>query len=277
MEQESHDSGEPCGLYIDAENLLDDAQGLVKSLIDEWPSEKAPFPTKVTLYVRADTVELWNAWTVIIGQGIEFEVKGIQHFTRQQSKNSADIAIALDAFCDFVRHKVSHVAVLSDDSDFISLFAKIRTETSSVSTEKDGIPFLWIMTDRDGTKTPNVQRFFPKEYVHLIHGPLKQQPAKFKMEAYDVASSEQNLTREKEIARAIISDIDLGTFKSTDCRKIIERTCPRHQLVGLPSNRFGIEFLSMIWPILEAMGVEKGSSKPVKYKMTQAAKDSLNH
>ena len=74
-----------CGLYIDAENLQEDAQKLVKVLLDDWPTEKAPHPSRVNLYVRADTVELWNAWTARRGGTIGFEVKGIQHFSRQQS------------------------------------------------------------------------------------------------------------------------------------------------------------------------------------------------
>ena len=176
-------NAESCGLYIDVENLQIDAQELVGSLIGNWPSEKAPRPTKMILYVKADMVELWNAWTVNLSGGIQVEVKGIQHFTVQQSKNSADIAIALDAVTDLVNRRVNFVAVLSDDSDFISLFAKVRTETAEIQTRLGRIPFLWIMTDRDGTKTPNIRRIynvsFPRNTFISSRDHRNMQPCQF--------------------------------------------------------------------------------------------------
>ena len=276
-------NAESCGLYIDVENLQTDAQELVGSLIGNWPSDKAPFPTKATLYVKADMVELWNAWTVNLSGGIQVEVKGIQHFTVQQSKNSADIAIALDAVTDILHHRVDFVAVLSDDSDFISLFAKVRTETAEIQTKLGRIPFLWIMTDRDGTKTPNMQRFFPKEYVHFIPVPSKHEtlPVPTKSDRPKSTANDNpvvvSTTPEELIAQAIIRSTDVGLFKSTDCIPVIKQTRPGHTLVALPSNRFGIQFSEMIWPFLKAKGVERGRSKPIRYKMTQAAKDSLDH
>ena len=45
-------------------------------------------------------------------------VRGIQHFSKNASKNSADIALALDAVCDLMTDSVQHIVVVSDDSDF---------------------------------------------------------------------------------------------------------------------------------------------------------------
>ena len=276
-------NAESCGLYIDVENLQTDAQELVGSLIGNWPSEKAPRPTKMILYVKADMVELWNAWTVNLSGGIQVEVKGIQHFTVQQSKNSADIAIALDAVTDLFNRRVNFVAVLSDDSDFISLFAKVRTETAEIQTRLGRIPFLWIMTDRDGTKTPNMQRFFPKEYVHFIPVPSKHEtlPVPTKSDRPKSTANDNpvvvSTTPEELIAQAIIKSTDVGPFKSTDCIPVIKRAFQGNPLSSLPENQFGKQFLDTIWPLLEVRGVKLTKTKPNRYEMTQAAKDSLSH
>ena len=283
MAQTNSHTAESCGLYIDVENLQNDAQELVGSLINNWPLEKVPRPTQVTLYVRADMVELWNAWTMNIPAGIRVNVKGIQHFTIQQSKNSADIAIALDAVTDLFKQRANHVAVLSDDSDFISLFAKVRTEIADTSNGSGRVPFLWIMTDRDGTKTPNMERFFPKEYVHFIAGSstvkaLTDPANSVTSELIDEkATSAVGTTPEENIAKAIIKEMPLGRFKSTDCRTIIRRTAPGNPLANLPDNQLGVQFLDRVWPFLKSHGVELPRTKPNRYEITQVAKDSLSH
>ena len=274
-------TAESCGLYIDVENLQIDAQELVSSLIGDWPSDKAPHPTKMTLYVKADMVELWNAWSINIDSEMSVKVKGIQHFTIQQSKNSADIAIALDATIDLLKHRVNFVAVLSDDSDFISLFAKVRAETTEIQSKIGRIPFLWIMTDRDGTKTPNLQRFFPEEYVHIIPGPLNFEipPGRTKFNSSKPSANDNSVVvpmyTKDLIAQAIIKSIDVGPFKSTDCKPIIKRTFPENPLGPLPENQFGKQFLDTIWPLLESRGVKLTKTKPNRYEMTQAAKESI--
>ena len=227
--------------------------------------------------------ELWNAWTISMADQASFTVKGIQHFSLQHSKNSADIAIALDAATDFLKQKVHYVAVLSDDSDFISLFAKIREEHTTSGNPKGRVPFLWIVTDRDKTKTPNLERFFPGECVHVAQSLVEDS----KLSKLDVDNSLQNspankpdrtgtITDEIEsVARAIISETELGPFKSTDCKAIVKRVIPNSTLGSLPDNQFGKQFLDNIWPKLELYGVEWLGTKPVKYEMTQIAKDYL--
>ena len=41
------------GLYVDLENLHADGQSMVENLIENWP-DKAPSPSRLSLYVRAD-------------------------------------------------------------------------------------------------------------------------------------------------------------------------------------------------------------------------------
>ena len=95
--------------------------------MEHWP-DKAPAPSRLTLYVRADQVELWRLWAASRFSDLEVVVKGTQHFSMTSTKNSADIAIATNAMADLIVGRVAHVALLSDDSDFISLYGAVRDE-----------------------------------------------------------------------------------------------------------------------------------------------------
>ena len=134
-----------------------------------WP-DTAPTPSRLTLYVRADQVELWRLWAVDQFSNVQVIVKGIQHFSRDSSKNSADIAIATNAIADFVRGRIDHVVVLSDDSDFISLYASIHDE---VDQNEGATPFLWVVTDRHKSLSANVKQFVPRNILHVISADVR--------------------------------------------------------------------------------------------------------
>lgn len=268
----------PSGLYIDVENLKSDAKNLIITLLETWPST-TPRPTKIALYVRADMVELWKMWAHTNINGHAVEVNGIQHFTAQQSKNSADIAIAVESISDLLNGLIHHIAVFSDDSDFISLFAKIRTETKDIQGRLGRIPFLWILTDRHGTKTPNIVEFFSPEYLHIVQGtshtPAPQTSA---VSEQNQQSNNQGKSKSQNelVAEAIIQEIDIREFKSVDCQEIVKLRFPNHPGVKQGGAPFGEYIAKTIWPLLEAKGVEliEGSA-PRRYKMTQAAKNSI--
>ena len=142
------------GLYIDVENLQDRARTVIEGLIADWPVE-VPKLRQLNLYVRADQAQLWELWANSKFPGLQINVKGIQHFSLL-AKNSADITIAVDAVSDFLTKKVSFICLLSDDSDFISVHAKVR----ELQPQKQ-VPFLWILTDREGTKSTTIRDYFP--------------------------------------------------------------------------------------------------------------------
>ena len=87
------------GLYVDVENLKADGRAMVQGLIENW-SGKAPRPSRLSLYVRADQVDLWRLWAASRFTDLEVKVNGTQHFSLPSSKNSADIAIATNAIAD---------------------------------------------------------------------------------------------------------------------------------------------------------------------------------
>ena len=257
-------------LYVDVENLQSHAQELLVLLLENWPP-KIPRPTKVVLYVRADMVELWRTWALANISEQMVEVNGVQHFAASQSRNSADIAIAVEAVSDLLKGLAHHVAVFSDDSDFISLFAKIRAETKDIQARMGRIPFLWILTDRASTKTPNIHQFFPPEYLHVVRA-APEEPAPM---AGPLSINAKTESMEESIALAIIRELPIGTFKSPDVQTVIKRDFHEHPMASLDSMKFGTEFLNTIWPHLQRRGVKSPAQKPRRYEMTQAAKDSI--
>ena len=145
------------GLYIDVENLGADGQLTIANLVDNWPTI-APIPIRMILYVRADNVELWRLWATSRFKDLDVKVNGTQHFSKSATKNSADIAMAVNAMADMLTKRVSHVVVFSDDSDFISLYCAILDEPD-IQILDDKTPFSWVVTDREGSVSETVKQF----------------------------------------------------------------------------------------------------------------------
>lgn len=259
-------------LYIDVENLLDIAREAILSVIDDWPDE-VPEPTTLRLYTRADQTGLWQIWTADKFPSLDVQVKGVQHFTATGSKNSADISIALDALADLLQDRASHIAILSDDSDFASLFLKIKYELSIEKSQK--LPFTWFVTDRLGTRSSTLTDFLPSEYLHMIYCAPVQEP-KSKKKRVQI-KKESSASQEEQIVLKIIEKIQVGTFKSTDCKKIVTTHFPKHALAKADSPSFGTQFLNTLWPILEKYGVLQANRGrgPRKYEMTEVAKNKI--
>ena len=156
------------GLYIDVENLHPDGQAVIDALIDGWPPNW-PTPSRLNLYTRADQAELWRVWAEHRFGNLQVAAHGTQHFSWSATKNSADIAIAINAISDLVLGRVDNVVVLSDDSDFISLFVAIRDE-SGIPRIDNRPPFLWAVTDRKGPLSTTVEQFFPPTHLHIVSG-----------------------------------------------------------------------------------------------------------
>ncbi len=299
------------GLYVDIENLRESAKSMVGSLVESWP-ETFPSPGLITLYVPADQVELWRMWGISRFKGAQVRVRGIQRFSGHLSKNSADIAIATDAVADFVRGRVRHVAVFSDDSDFMSLYVKIREEAGGSADA----PFLWVLTDRRGTKSYNIRRYFPSDHIFVLrsagnHGASSrtagQAPAQRQRDHRDQRGRAQPAPRaaapahgpggnggdrparpplrgagaaqadpvaDRVIAEAIVERMPVGYFKSTDCQSIIREMYPNHPLAHASSGAMGQRFVKSLLPLLMEMGVTEPNPnrRPRRYQITEDAK-----
>ncbi len=256
-------------LYIDVENLQDIAKRAILSTVECWP-DGFPQPTMLRLYVRADQTELWQIWATNKFPSLDVQVKGVQHYILKGSKNSADMSLALDALSDILQGRATHIAILSDDSDFASLFAKIKSELQG--KENQNIPFHWFVTDRPDTRSPTLNDFFPTEYLQMINCTSVKQIESERKQGSSIGRLDSS--EEEQIALNIIKDIPVGLFKSTDCKKIIEFYFPQHSLANTDSATFGTQFLKTLWPLLEKYGVLQANpgKKPRKYEMTKDAK-----
>lgn len=253
-------------LYVDTENLRDSAQTLIESAIESWP-EQAPPVARLNLYVRADLVQLWDLWAASRFPDLTVMVHGIQHFSGQPTKNSADIALAIDAVADFMAGATQFAAVMSDDSDFIALYAKLR-QLAEGST-----PFLWVLTDRPGTRSTTIRDYFPSAHIHVVSAPLTDRaepaPSTAPVPDNDVEDPTEPFAA---MAAAIIRELPVEPFKSTDCQPIIKKHWSDHPMATMPGPKFGTEFANDIWPLLKERGVKLVGTGPRRYEMTAAAK-----
>lgn len=272
------------GLYVDLENLQghDFAQRFLVSLTQNWPSDIPPLGI-VRLYARADTQVLWEMWSDSQFADVGVAVKGVQHFSKNASKNSADIALALDAVCDLMTDSVQHIVVVSDDSDFAALFGKVRELRLGSRADSAQTPFLWIMTNREHMRSKVVEAFSPNVYVRKMDVEIGEPPAAdeggdTQFNATELVQSvlrysANGVPTSEEIANAIIQDIAIGSFKSTDCQSIISGRWPGCEWEGMDGPNFGHRFIADILPALKRYGVrEYPNTKPRRYVMTRNAK-----
>lgn len=259
------------GLYVDVENLTDVAKEAITYVFDNWP-EGVPHPHMLRLYVRADQVDLWKVWANDKYPSLDIQVAGVQHYALQGSKNSADIALALDSITDLLRNRTTHAAVLSDDSDFVALFIKITQEIPKLDGGKS--PFIWFQTNRSDTRSSILEEFLPSDYVKIVICPEKKTSAARRK---GKSSTEQKESQDELIAKTIIESIPVGLFKSADCIKLMKHQFPEHPLAKLDHVNFGTHFVKTIWPILERYGVRvpNPNKKPKRYEMTEEAKQKV--
>ena len=147
-------------IYVDTENLRDSdhAQTMVAQVVANWPADRPPL-SGLSLYVRADRVASWEMWAEASYPDLRVRVRGVQHFSSNKAKNSADLAITADAVADLVTGQAVAIAVVSNDSDFGALFVKVKELAHSVGVKQP--PFLWITSPEAGGLSAELERFIP--------------------------------------------------------------------------------------------------------------------
>ena len=236
-------------------------------VIESWPDKMHPLK-RLNLYVQADQTQLWELWAECQFSHLAVTVRGIQHFSKQPSKNAADITIAVDAVADFMSGATQFVAVMSDDSDFIALYAKLR------ELSQEEAPFLWVMTDRDKTRSATIRDYFPNDHIHVVSFPTKTKTPSAPPTSTPLGRGDDS-KQFPEMAELIIENIPVGVFKSTQCQPMIKKRWPKHPMATMPGNRFGTEFANKLWPMLKERGVKLKKEKPRKYEMTKEAKRTI--
>ena len=65
-------------VYVDVENLGGSAQELISQVVEELSSDSAQrAPTSLSLYVRADKLELWRIWADGKWPQLDLRVRGV--------------------------------------------------------------------------------------------------------------------------------------------------------------------------------------------------------
>ena len=159
----NHPASAGAAIYVDTENLRepDLAQDVIAQTVADWPAEYPPVGS-LSLYVRADKVALWRMWLEATYPELARRVRGVQHFSREMAKNSADLAITADAIGDLAAGQAGYIAVISNDSDFGALFVKVREMALDAGWER--LPFLWITAPGGGAISPEIERFIPDRF-----------------------------------------------------------------------------------------------------------------
>lgn len=274
-------------IYVDTENLRDSdhAQTLVGRIVADWPNDRPPLGN-LSLYVRADRVASWEMWAEATYPNLQVRVRGVQHFTNNKAKNSADLAITADAVADLVTGQANAVAVVSNDSDFGALFVKVKELARSVGVEQT--PFLWITSPEAGGLSPELERFIPDslrwDLSNAALPPVSQRPVAQpdppqlpepeRPPALSPAIQATSPDSQNEaIADELIRRLPVGKFKVTDAHEVFQQLWPEHPAASGPAQ-FGTFLLKEVWPILQKRGVlMTRKSSPRTYEITQAAKD----
>ena len=268
-----------CGIYVDVENLPS-AKSIIRELVSSWPS-LIPRPSQLSLYVRADQTALWRAWAESQFPDLAVRPKGIQHLSGTKGKNAADIELVMDAVADFLLGRITYVAVVSDDSDFISLYSKIRDEQESFGYTPGNVPFLWVLTDRAKNQSATIGEYFPGSHIHVVRlatpkGKTTEKPQADIAQTTAIPLGENGSPVALELALAITAEIPTGNFKSIRCKPIIQRLASDHPLATAEGAGFGSRFSTEIWPVLKQLGVKKHNNKGgrLRYEITEAAKEN---
>ena len=276
-------------LYVDTENLRDPeyARQVVAAVAANWPGDR-PSLSNVSLYVRADKAELWRLWAEDAFPALTLRVRGVQHFSANNSKNSADLAIAADAVSDLVTGRANDVAVVSNDSDFCALFVKVRELAQEANAAT--VPFLWIHPPDGGALSPEIDEFIPAVFrwdlTATLAAPNAPAPAPAvgpptpnrlppaNRRALPAGSANDNVTNEA-MAEELIRRLPPGRFRAADAQEIVSKRWPKHPAAG-DTAKFGQFLGKEIWPILQKRGVTMPrKSSPRTYEINQAAKDSM--
>ena len=273
-------------LYVDTENLRDPeyARQVVAAVAANWPGDRPPLGS-VSLYVRADKAELWRLWAEGAFPGLRLRVRGVQHFSNNKAKNSADLAITADAVADLMAGQADAVAVVSNDSDFGALFVKVRELAQDAGAE--AIPFLWITAPDGGALSAEIEEFIPAAFRwDLSAAPAVSAPApavirptpKSLPEAARPALAAANAdtaSSSEAIADELIRQLPVGKFKAAEAQEIVKQCWPKRPVALGSSAKFG-QFLSKeIWPVLQKRGVKlTRQSSPRIYEITQSVKDA---
>lgn len=258
-------------LYVDVQNLgLEDvaATNVISYVLGNWPDEY-PRITAISLYTNPGDNERWKAilrdcvskqmrrdrtWPFAGVQPRE-NVPAMQQYSRSRAKNTADIALCLDACKDFLQEKTEFVSVVSNDSDFFVLYSKCQEWqgdlAGNTATEVDA-PFVLITHKGQpggGLLSPNMVAI-PAKFRWDLPEEAKESPAA------NITTEEisRNLALKAEVGVGLLLEHFQGLMKE-------DQVLQEHPAARLESADFESYFNENVWPIWMEWGVSKGSAR----------------
>ena len=235
-------------------------------MLDDWPSDRPPVRT-LCVYAPADKTTLWEAWCADRLPGARIRVRGVQRFRRETSKNSADLALAADASADFALGAVHLVAVLSSDSDFVSLYAKISELARASPAPPVHAPFLWITPSNGSPVSNEALDYFPDRLRWTV--PLDTAGAADAPE--NPPSPGDGHPSADAVAATLLASFPQSKkrFRASDARPVIAKHWPDHPAASSAST-CGTFLVNEVYPALEKRGVRiVPSSSPRTYELPQ--------
>ncbi|MCY3841638.1 MAG: NYN domain-containing protein [Gammaproteobacteria bacterium] len=240
------------------------AQCVIEAVLEQWPDERPPV-RQLSLYVPAQRTELWRLWARTRFPSMGLRVRGVQRFTRIASKNAADMAIAVDAIHDFATAAASHIAVISNDSDFAALFVKLQELAEATGQPP---PFQWITVAGASGISREIQQFVRADmrWDIVVEAPPAPTPVgpsaspnRSRAKAGRAAGTKPRQSAIKpdnrEVAIRLIAELPKGTFKAQHALNVIARLWPGHPAAG--NTQLCGQFLAKeLWPHLQQLGVK---------------------
>lgn len=267
-------------VYVDTENLtpaanadsVDFAQSLISRIVSDWPDDYPPIG-RLALYVPADKTSQWRIWasslmadrksqaTTGAGRGRWREpvlaerselvkVHGVQHFSRNNSKNSADMAIVLDVLDDLLlSQRADFAAVLSNDSDFYALFDKLQEIVAGLGHPASAVPLLWIVAPNGNNLSSEIKRFLLPHFVWDLFD-----------ESMDSHLGEPVQEVQNEVSQDIIQILANKMnrnqqYRASELHDICKSECPDDEMSRFDTAVFGM-YLKNSAPVLSDLGVE---------------------
>ena len=176
------------------------------------------------------------------------------------------MAIVADAIADFTTGVASHIAVVSNDSDFGALFVKIQ-ELATRSGHMEQPPFLWINLAGGGGLSNEIRDFVPEQLRWVVAPPPA--PARARAAKTAPVSAEDNgagLPANATIIRWLLGEIPPGRFRAEDVRKIVKRHCPHHP-AAQTTGVCGTFLARQLMPLLADKGVTVVRQTPRTYEI----------
>lgn len=277
-------TNEVSAIYVDAENLTPPASGdpigfvqqLISRIVAEWPDSYPPI-SLLTLYVPADKTSLWRIWASALlpnrqPQDIadassvswretattecdrQVRVHGVQHFSRNGTKNSADMAIVIDVMDDLMlSQRAGLAAILSNDSDFYVLFDKLQGIIAERGHPISKVPLLWIVAPNGNNLSPEVKAFLPTQFVWDLSNEQDNR----------IDPSESNNEPKEfsgEILEVLVGRMKRGQqYRASDLHALVKSHFPMHELSSLDTAVFGHR-LKTSTPELSDLGVDVTST-----------------